>query len=542
MKEIKKKKGVLFFEYTAVFLLFSLMYFFILPQVDVFLFARAIDGSIADTVRYSLYYGNGRLLGNIIGVFFSYHFEFAWIIVSLFLTSLVMLINRLVANSCAYTVFPVAVLVAIPSIDMLGDCYYLFASFCNYVIPIVFVLIAYLIQKTNKENKAVNKILKAVLYAAMLLLFAGGCLFSENTTIVIFCAVILAAINGYIENKKVAFADVTAVVGVALGSFVMLLIPRVTETAYKMDGYRYMSGNIKELIIYVIAGLLKFASIFNHFILLQFVLSIAFIFILKKQKKGSETVKKIQFAVFISYPFACIATQLFDSMAELIWLNIWLNAVNLVIMVVYVITVLYTLLMIETPKIRRVSLMAYVLIIASIAPMMVVNMRGTRTFFTTFITVLLFALWLMKQFTPPDLKKNLIKAKQGISSTCLALTVMLSGMLMMQSVYNFDCYVMRSEYLAQKVDTGEEVSIPMLPCRKISSDENFAVGAYLVLDIESHEYIQMVDMKAWEEYQEFDEKIASRPFHNAVKYALENYEFRNPLYPQQLREKYNSER
>lgn len=542
MNEIKKKKSILLIEYIAVFLLFLIMYFFVLPQLDVFFFARGTDGSIADTINYSLGYGNGRLLGNIIGVFFSYHFKFASLIIALFLTLLVVLINHIIADSRTYTVFPIAVLIMFPSADLIRDCYNFFPAFCNYVIPLVCMLFAYIIKTKIIKTESIKKSIKAVLYAVMFLLLAGSCLFSENTTIVIACAVLLIGINNYIQNKKIALADVISFVAVALGSLAILLIPKIAGTAYKMSGYRSTVtglGGFGKMIKCIFGGLSNFSSVFSHCIFLLILMSFAFWLVIKAQKKGKKTLNDICLSVIMFYPVACVAIQAVDSTVEIDWLEL----VNLGITAVYALAILYTVVMIENPKIRRASIMACVLILSSVAPMMIVNVRGARTFYSTFILCLVFAIRLIKQFMPPVLKDKLLKIKNNISTASACTAAVLSVLLFMQSVYNYDCYVMRSDYLAQRIDVEQQVEIPLLPCLDISTEKEGKNRAYLVLDIDVEEYDgKIVNINSWELSQEYNDKIVSAPFRNALKYALKNYEFKDPLYPQQLREKYNLKR
>ena len=75
INQIKKDRIIVFLEYFLVFSVLSLMFFFMIPQSDVFLFARATQGGFLNVLQNALYYGNRRRLGNIIGMFFSNYFE-----------------------------------------------------------------------------------------------------------------------------------------------------------------------------------------------------------------------------------------------------------------------------------------------------------------------------------------------------------------------------------------------------------------------------------------------------------------------------------
>ena len=105
MSSVGNNRKILIVEYAGVLAGFLLMYLFILPQMDVFLLSRYVDDTLRGAVNFSLYYGNGRLLGNIIGVYFSNHFVFATIIISVVLTAIVFLLNSILLDNSPYTVF-----------------------------------------------------------------------------------------------------------------------------------------------------------------------------------------------------------------------------------------------------------------------------------------------------------------------------------------------------------------------------------------------------------------------------------------------------
>lgn len=140
MDKIRNHRIVLI-EYVFLVLCLAAVFFFMIPQVDVFWFSRACDSSISEIIAYSLNYGNGRLLGNIIGVYFSHHFAFAWILVVVTLALIVVLLNGIFFSHSKYTVFPLAILVTFPSAGILEECYVCFAAFANFCLPILLIIV-----------------------------------------------------------------------------------------------------------------------------------------------------------------------------------------------------------------------------------------------------------------------------------------------------------------------------------------------------------------------------------------------------------------
>lgn len=144
-------------EYLAVLLGFILMYLFMVPQMDVFLLSYYVEDNIGAAIDFSLYYGNGRLLGNIFGIHFSNYFVYASFVVAFFLTAIVVLLNCILFNNEPDAVFPLAIFVAVPSTAFVQKCYYTYASFTNFVMPIPFFLLGLLVftrLAKKKENSS----------------------------------------------------------------------------------------------------------------------------------------------------------------------------------------------------------------------------------------------------------------------------------------------------------------------------------------------------------------------------------------------------
>ena len=114
MPSQRKNRTILLLEYAGVLAGFLLMYLFVLPQMDVFLLARYVDDTLQGAIDFSLYYGNGRLLGNILGVYFSNHFVFSAMMIAAVLTAIVFFLNHILADNNPYTVFVFALMIAIP--------------------------------------------------------------------------------------------------------------------------------------------------------------------------------------------------------------------------------------------------------------------------------------------------------------------------------------------------------------------------------------------------------------------------------------------
>ena len=90
MKEKRATKCIL---YAGILLCFVLMFFFIVPQSDMFLFARDTEPTLRGAALGAYNYGNGRFLGNLIGMFLSHRFVLAFLPLALCLTAMILILS-----------------------------------------------------------------------------------------------------------------------------------------------------------------------------------------------------------------------------------------------------------------------------------------------------------------------------------------------------------------------------------------------------------------------------------------------------------------
>ncbi len=101
-----EKRGLKCLLYAGILLCFVLMFFFIVPQSDMFLFARDTEPTLQSAALGAYGYGNGRFLGNLAGMFLSHYFVLAFLPLSLCLTGMIWLVNRIVFSGSVKTILP----------------------------------------------------------------------------------------------------------------------------------------------------------------------------------------------------------------------------------------------------------------------------------------------------------------------------------------------------------------------------------------------------------------------------------------------------
>lgn len=542
MPSQRKNRTILLLEYAGVLAGFLLMYLFVVPQMDVFLLARYVDDTLQGAIDFSLYYGNGRLLGNILGVYFSNHFVFSTMIIAAVLTAMVFFLNHILADNNPYTVFVFALMIAFPSIGFVQKCYSAFASFANFVIPLAFWLASvHVCTKLVKPNCTLTQPKRTILTIVGCLCAAAACLFSENTTIFAVVAALAMLVYFYAGKQQGHSTYLWAqLAAVAVGAMVMFLLPVVTGTSGNLSGYRQITTELTELITNVVFSYALFADIFNHLHIMLLVFSFAMVLLLCKQTRKNPFLTNLQIGIFAAYPMLCLLMNQMDSHSVLSYVTL-LKLADAALVAVYAVNIILTVILIEDKTLRLQCILMSAVVVLSVAPMMIVTASGNRTYYTTFIGMTMFAVVVIRQ-TLPDVFDRMIKTAEfrkvtlGISAGCFAL---LSAMLLLLGLYNYDFYVMRCDAMAEAFRAGQEQGItviqkaptmPFLPSSIESHDENVL---FLAFDENSRVDTEVIALTAWEYFEYYRNEIVKNPI-QALRFAFENWEYKEAEYPDSL--------
>lgn len=527
----KNKTSLLFLsQYLIIFICFLCMFFFIIPQSDVYLFARNTDGSLYSAFEHSLYYGNGRLLGNLIAVFFSSHFEFASVLIAVSMSSLVYAINKLLFKNNPRTLFLVSVLVAFPSAGILKECYYLFASFVNYMLSVVLIAFILLLMKKSCDANKISNASKAFYATIILFLGISSCLFSENTTIVSFVISVCLLIFEIISKRKISVYGVSYLSSTIIGTVVMFMIPKITGTAWKMDHYRSISTTIPQIINSFFGGFVKFSQIFIGFLPAIIPLSIA-LFVLSLKNSGKF--QKIQSTFFCLYPIFSVINQTITLTSLYIP---WVNLFQAILTALFIVDSASIIFSIKDKEFRWASLLFSATLASSVAPMMLVNQYGHRTYVITFFISLFFSVYLLKNIFDEKIIekcKQMVSPKQlSIIFCCilLGLTVFLTS----QAVYNFNFFVERTTHIAQEIKSNptEPIKVPILPNNSTSIEDECTniIADVISVGTANFDITYFTDCKNSEQYRAI---LADSLPSQTIK-ALENIRFKDPLIIEKL--------
>lgn len=137
-------------------MLFIVLSYFFFPCTDEIDFVNNIQFSNFKEFIYNIFYfGNGRFLGNAIGVFFSFHLQWFYFIVPFVIAAISLLCEKI--TNVKYARHYVFAFILFQPIWSFAESIVRLTTFANYYIPIMLSLLCILIVKDIYEkNKKPN--------------------------------------------------------------------------------------------------------------------------------------------------------------------------------------------------------------------------------------------------------------------------------------------------------------------------------------------------------------------------------------------------
>lgn len=230
--------------------------------------------------------------------------------------------------------------------------------------------------------------------------------------------------------------------------------------------------------------------------------------------------------VFAVYPAACIAFVFLD--ANPIRMN-WLYILQATLLLVFIAAVLVTLWQIRDRKKKTIVFALVTVIFFTIAPMMVVSQYGYRTYYTTFIAVLILALYLVREFMPEKLRCFLSSdsaVRRTLLMSCVTVFLFASTFLFMQTIYNSAFYVVRADDIISQAATEDVIEVPVLPCRITGMEEVYYTSISASIGCPSDK-VKLIDIYTGANSEAYVNVIQSSPV-SAIQIVMENLEYRDP--------------
>ncbi len=244
IKEITGKKNYILILNIIVFVIIFLSYLYIAlvsePTVDDLTYMDLDLDSFFDGLSYCLHYGNGRLLGNLFGVYLSRIYIFQIIVKAMLPCLIIILVSRLCDFKYKFTYFLQTIMLIILPTEIFSQVISWTSGFANYIIPVLIMLVNLnLFKYANEEN--VNRYKYIFFFTGLI-----GQLFVEHCTVInIAISFVLMIYLKREKNFKVKIIYPWFISSV-IGAGIMYIIPKIFSSDGLVESYRISPTIIDE--------------------------------------------------------------------------------------------------------------------------------------------------------------------------------------------------------------------------------------------------------------------------------------------------------
>lgn len=523
MKSPTKKndfQGILLaiFIYALLFVVF-LFNFFDTDDYSMQSSALAIDGMSG--IDFAIHYGNGRFLGNLALYFFNYYPVIRMFVKPLVLTVLIVCMNYVFEIKTLYGKIATALLIILPSSGFYAKCYSSNPCIMNYVAPLANVFFCFALMKFIAVRKrTVNALLYAILFVASICMQ----FYSENATIVFLTTAIFLIVYKFVTEKKIVARYILFFLGGVIGAALMFIVPEhigysvIDESV--MANYRHIIINIP----YAVGVVAKFAEYFSTAAVWIMIFGVVLIYIVLKESPDDKF--KLWHIVFAAaYPLVCLFYKFTQTEEAKV-----ISSVKLFLMLLMFAFLLNAVIIfvrfVHDIKIKVYSLFGVFALAMSVGMFMILNQHGYRTFYLSLIIFASLTLYLVhyavnKYDIRPEIKKQNV-----LNITAVAVMLCVAILLPLQTIQNYDVFVMRQEYVTDKISQGDTlIYVPKVPNKSLVRDEFLDFYKdYFTKDSKNVE-IKFVDIEDWEKFEEY-QSMMDNPV-SSISYAVSHLDFSN---------------
>lgn len=457
--ERDKKNIIILFGLIGV-ILFFIMYIAPLNSDD-FEFAGFHFKTWEAVINHSLFYGNGRLLGNIGACILNNSTLLRAVTKTLVICGIIFITPKTLKLTGSGWYLLSAILILGVGPEIFSQVFTWTSGFQNYVPPILcFMLCIYIVQ----ENHTTVYKLSIIITLSII-----GALYVEHFTVIHLLTSFLYWI--YYRKKQQEIQKRKALawwISCFLGLSIMVMIPRIFyKSVNRVTGYRQVHiSNIADIITSVKGSIFMVLNTYSHCIIFWLLLSILGILLLK-QNKNKMINKKIIYTfrkyVYVCYPIILVLFE-YLSFENTNVLRIIRHTLVIGGMCIYLILFAIQICQIKCSEIRNELLFYLILSIASVAPFMIISPFGERCMFLSyFLGVLL----IMKGMNYCISSSELVISKKWIQIGWLSLTILLAFLVVnFIDIKKYDDK--RNKYIEQRMMKGEtEISIYEIPSRYV---------------------------------------------------------------------------
>lgn len=438
-----------------------------------------------EMLETSYQFGNGRFLGNLSGMILVRY----------------PLIRILFKSACMYTLYwsfiklldlrqlwahaLAAVFAIYPTAELYAQVYVWTAGFMNYLPPVVLMLLSLLLLK-DMDSKNKNAFLKT-----FLLVFFGVAmqLFAEHTTVFFLIVAVSIAGREWYLKKRVKTHHLLFLLATVTGALLMFLIPIVSGSAFKMDGYRGGGGSLWEIVKRALENGIKFTQMMASCFLIWSVVSFCALKRMHMQKTillKNYNIKNILIIIFVIFPCYGLFYSLCLNSIAAPWASKW-NFLMGILFFFYLLAVLFIC------KTWRLIFFGVV----SLLPLLLVYPVRGRCFYLQYVIFALMALKIADTLSREKASDPNSKMFDAGMLTCAA--ALLSVLVLISADWRY-ANSLRYQYLDRLLSEGKtEITLPMLPHIELlqaDGDSNFWLY-YIEKQTDASVTISWTDWRSW---------------------------------------------
>ncbi|MBE6984911.1 MAG: hypothetical protein E7434_04740 [Ruminococcaceae bacterium] len=494
LQKKSKSVGLLFF---GIFLFLVFVMWCTPYSSDDFEFASIKFNGLKAFLGYVLYYGNGRVLGNVTSIAFVQMPLLAIFGKAFVITSIIYLLPRVLGLSKLHHYLLSFVLVLGVNPALFGEVYTWNCGFGNYMLPIFLTLvIVFLLQKYPSIR---NRFAKLIVFAIVFGFGIASQLFVEHTTVLNFLLAAFFTFKGFRHKEKSKFLALTWLLAVTLGAGLMVLVPKLFFKPNNRTGsYRSVYlGSIGELIS---SGFDNAIVLLNNFTgTLGILLCVGTMLTLWQTR--SLRSKKCSRILFSAAAFSLLYVLLGSFLrADTILVDNSFHGLIVPASYEYGYRIITALVMLMTLGVwifaarqlqdKRV-LFFLVLTVVSLLMLLIVSPIPTRVTYQAYVLIVLAVLICLTKL-PEPCKRFRTCGRKALCLVCCVLTLTLG-------IIFFNCRQMalaREEHILQQLEQGAEtIEIFKLPYRHVFWDSQWSMAQYYA---DGDVTFEMVDYTYWQ--------------------------------------------
>lgn len=466
--ELCNRKKCYWIALSSFLFYFWIMYCSPITSDDVY-FASIDVPSFSSVLDYVLYYGNGRILGNISAILLTRTAFLRPIAKALMLVLIVLLVPALLGLKKHTALLLSFILFTVINPGLFSEVYVWTAGFSNYIPPICLSLVCmYLIQRYPKLQRRWTRRLVNV---GVFVLGILSQLFVEHSTVIqllLACAVLA---NSVYAREKTVIPGIWWLLGTAAGLCIMFLTPVVFEKAQsRVEGYR--SVHVGSILILLRSALDNTLRICSHYAgACGLVLSVGAGLTLVTTKKQHAPRR---FAVMA---WTCAASLAYMVVCIFVSVDQWFGRPALLLHLLSIPAVLaplgvWVLAAVKLPSGGKKVVFFLLFAVLSVAPFLIVSPVPARVIFQSYVFIV-GALLVCTQECGVSFEKSMENViRKAVFVTALTLELVLG--VTFATIRGMD--EARTQYIREQIDLGaEQIDIFQMPMEYVY-DENWAYG------------------------------------------------------------------